>query len=214
MFSPKTIAMYYVKKIFRYAPLNIFMVLFFTFIGPSLGTGPLWHGYYKTIEPCQTYWWTTMIYINNFYPQNFDDKCMPWLWYLAVYVQLSLLLPVLLLVYKKAPYGFTITLSSIIAIVMFVISFVYVYQANIGVLPLNEYDEFHSQIFMKPWYHFNSYFLGIAMCLFYKKYLSERASTEEKSNSFRLVSFFRENYTFRWITYFVGICLMLSAIFG
>jgi len=53
------------------------------------------------MAPCKKYWWTVLIYIHNFYPEKYDERCLPWTWYLSFYVQISLVLPLLLLVYKK-----------------------------------------------------------------------------------------------------------------
>ena len=32
---------------------------------------------------CDKYWWTNLLYINNFYPKNANDQCLGWGWYLA-----------------------------------------------------------------------------------------------------------------------------------
>lgn len=86
MFSRRTILMYYFKLIFMYAPLNIIMTLFAMYVWPHIGTGPIWNNYVNLMKPCNQYWWTTFLYINNLYPNNFDDKCMAWSWFLPVYI--------------------------------------------------------------------------------------------------------------------------------
>jgi len=66
------------------------------FIVPLIGSGPVWDKYNQTIEPCRTLWWTNLLFINNLVPAHkgsYDDKCMPWAWFIPVIVQLSLILP-------------------------------------------------------------------------------------------------------------------------
>ena len=32
---------------------------------------------------CRNYWWSNLLYINNFYPTAFHNTCMSWTWYLV-----------------------------------------------------------------------------------------------------------------------------------
>lgn len=80
---------YYVRKIVRYLPLIFLTLLFALFIVPLLGAGPVWSTYNeKVMAPCQSYWWTNLLLINNIVPANgtFDDKCMPWAWFIPCMV--------------------------------------------------------------------------------------------------------------------------------
>lgn len=86
MFTGPTILRYYVTKIFRFMPLIAFGLIFGMFLLPLLGSGPIWSKYAKVMQPCQTYWWTTLLYINNFYPSNMDDRCMAFAWFIPCYV--------------------------------------------------------------------------------------------------------------------------------
>jgi len=90
---------YYAKKLLKYMPFNIFIILFSIYLQPTMGEGPIWNKYAQFMTPCNTYWYTNLFYFNNLYPSNFDQQCMPWLWFLPAYIQLSLLLPLLMLVY-------------------------------------------------------------------------------------------------------------------
>ena len=50
-------------------------MLFFNNIFPLLLTGPNGFGAQTTIEkPCDDYWWTNLLYINNFYPKHMSDE--------------------------------------------------------------------------------------------------------------------------------------------
>lgn len=102
MLSLYNVSRFIGKRLVRYAPFNIFTLLFAIYIVPYQGLGPLWINYVNYIKPCNTLWWTNLIYINNFYPANYDEKCMPWSWFLPTYVQVSLTLPLIIFLYKKS----------------------------------------------------------------------------------------------------------------
>lgn len=74
------------KKLVKLTPFNLFVVGFALCVGPNMGGGPYWDLYTKTMKPCETLWWTNLVFVNNFYPSNFDDKCMGWTWFLPCYV--------------------------------------------------------------------------------------------------------------------------------
>jgi len=67
---------------------------------PYGGFGPVWNSYETMVKPCESYWWTNVLWINNVYPQEFNDKCLPWAWFVPAYVQLSMSIPPLLAIYK------------------------------------------------------------------------------------------------------------------
>lgn len=80
---------YYVRKIVRYLPLVIATLLFALFLVPMLGAGPIWSNYEQSVMlPCQNYWWTNVLLVNNIVPMNasFDQKCMPWAWFIPCLV--------------------------------------------------------------------------------------------------------------------------------
>lgn len=37
--------------------------------------------------------------MNNIYPKHYDEKCLPWTWFLPCYVQMTLLLPIIIRIY-------------------------------------------------------------------------------------------------------------------
>jgi hypothetical protein len=103
-------------------PFNAFIVAFGIFVMPTIGYGPIWNDYNKVVNPCYTYWWTNLAFINNFYPTNFDEKCMGWTWFIPVYFQLSLTLPILLAVYKYLPVIVTVIFYTLLIVGMFALN--------------------------------------------------------------------------------------------
>jgi peptidoglycan/LPS O-acetylase OafA/YrhL len=86
IFSTRSLTKYYLLKIFRYMPLNVMVMLFLIFIMPSIGNGPIWDKFDVMMNGCNSNWWANVLWMSNFYPVNFDDKCMPWTWFVPCYV--------------------------------------------------------------------------------------------------------------------------------
>jgi hypothetical protein len=100
---------------------------------PLVGSGPIWMNYQTMLAPCNSNWWTNMVYINNVYPREYDDKCLPWNWFLPCYVQLSLLLPFFLAFYKifDSNLGKSVFFTFFLLLNL-VINFLWIYESNIG----------------------------------------------------------------------------------
>ena len=59
--------------IFRLTPSYAYLLFLSTYIGPILGSGPNWFlngPHSPQSENCISYWWTNLLYINNFYPKG------------------------------------------------------------------------------------------------------------------------------------------------
>ena len=54
---------------------------------------PIGEKMYMFWKPCEDYWWSTLLYINNFHPNDFNKECMNWTWYLANDTQFYILAP-------------------------------------------------------------------------------------------------------------------------
>ena len=57
----------------RLTPVYMFTILVSMYLAPYFGQGPFWQAW--TVETqCPKYWWTNLLYINNFYPKNFANE--------------------------------------------------------------------------------------------------------------------------------------------
>ena len=56
----------------RLTPLVLGVMLLWLYVVPHLGSGPVW---YRTQQrtSCFNYWWTNLLYIQNFYPIQYGD---------------------------------------------------------------------------------------------------------------------------------------------
>ena len=169
--------MYYLHRFLRLTPTYAFVLFFIWFLIIHLADGPLYHfitwegnGLYQT---CSKYWWTNLLYINNFYPWELKDECIGWTWYLANDMQFYIFSPLLLIpLYFLFPLGLAI--SSGVLTVCFVISGalagVYDYQANgasqlaYGYAPKNtDATQYSSLLYIKPWHRVAPYIVGLIL---------------------------------------------------
>lgn len=115
-------------------PLNVVSLLFVLNYLPTVGNGPIWNFFAKYVGGCNDKgWWTNVLWINNLYPAKYDDKCLPYTWFIPCYVQLSMIVPLAVYLHKrlnnhlKSGIIFTvICLASIIA------NFIFVFFMNKG----------------------------------------------------------------------------------
>jgi len=168
LWSVANIWRFYKNKVIKLIPFNLFSLAFLVFVMPYLGSGPIWQNYNKTVQPCNDYWWTNALFINNFYPTEYEQQCLGWNWFIPVYLQLNILLPFFILAYKVLPLKATVVVFGLIKAFFYILNIVIITTKDIGAMPFFNQDpsdkyfnpdfRFYSEIFMKPWFHFNSYF--------------------------------------------------------
>ncbi|XP_074604721.1 nose resistant to fluoxetine protein 6-like [Brevipalpus obovatus] len=75
-----------VNRFFRFSP-SVWFTVMLLFLMPSLASGPLWGEYFTyQINKCQNYWWATVLFFNNWFPEA--KICMLHTWYLSADMQL------------------------------------------------------------------------------------------------------------------------------
>ncbi len=176
---------YYVHRILRLTPTYMFVLFFYWFVTVHLGNGPLINAALgpnsSGNKQCADYWWSNLLYINNFVPSGFDKQCMGWTWYLANDMQFYIISPLILIpLYYSLPAGLAslgLLLTASIGITGFVAGY-YDYTANTfwpllsGVArPVTQPDQ-SSQIYEKPYCRITPYLAGILLgYIFFKRYV-------------------------------------------
>ena len=176
---------FYVHRFLRLTPTYMYALFFFWFLSVHIANGPgvldalgtESNNYYL----CKKYWWTNLLYINNFYPTNFGKQCMGWSWYLANDMQFYVISPLLLIpLFYSLPSGLIaigITLLTSIGLTGFIAGY-YRYPANglYDVISGSEIVNSHipgqsSEIYGKPYCRITPYLVGILLgYILYKKY--------------------------------------------
>ena len=96
-------AMVYIHRYLRITPLYLFCILFFWSLDMHLGNGPVWWFGWHNDADCSDYWYSNILYLNNFIPDGKGSGCLGVSWYLANDMQFFLVATVTLYVYHKCP---------------------------------------------------------------------------------------------------------------
>ena len=106
---------YYIYRYFRITIVYGLVVLFFINLLPYLGYGPVWSKVDNYAADCREYWWTNLLYINNFYP-SFNNHCITGTWYLSADMQFYAISPLLLIpLFLYWPLGISLTIALLLA---------------------------------------------------------------------------------------------------
>ena len=162
---------FYLHRYVRISPLYYFVLFLWFKVVPHLGHGPNW--LYTDRHSCDKYWWTNVLYINNFHP-DYNNICFIISWYLAVDTQLFIFVPIFLyLLYYYWPAGVAALLATLCAswTTTGIIAGVNEYNANAikdgfsgiygtGVL---EYPDSRTDIYEKPYCRAGAYLVGMLL---------------------------------------------------
>ncbi|XP_065198612.1 nose resistant to fluoxetine protein 6-like [Sycon ciliatum] len=108
--------MFYIHRFLRLTPLYMFVILMVIYVTPYIGQGPIWpHLMQGMGDTCKKYWWTNLLYINNFYPTGLASECIGWSWYLANDMQFFIISPIVIVAaYRFHKAGVAVTCGFLI----------------------------------------------------------------------------------------------------
>ena len=162
---------YYLHRYLRLTPTLAFVMFFWWSMAPHL----FWnaHGNEAAVinaGSCEKYWWSNLLYINNFYPYQLNSECIGWVWYLATDMQFYIISPpIIWLLFRFLPLG-VISLSVLLCsslIATGAIAGYYQYDANIFIKSNPAYSD---DIYIKPYCRIAPYLVGLALgYVFFKK---------------------------------------------
>ena len=165
---------YFLHRYWRLTPLYAFTLLTFMSMTVYLLTGPFqWlatdpqHGpLYEASQGCRDYWWSNLLYINNFYPDyGADSGCMGWAWYLANDMQFYIFIsPILILAFKYNKLAGTVLsiflILACIGIRAFLVSWYGITMLS-GTPSKHTDDPWGKQaMYVRPWARMSVYIVG------------------------------------------------------
>ncbi|XP_033361157.1 nose resistant to fluoxetine protein 6-like [Bombus vosnesenskii] len=126
-----------------------------------------WHHHVSELLPvehpndkCSKYWWTNILYINNFY--RWDELCLTWSWYLPNDMQFFVF-GSFLLTLSITHYNIAVGIG-VVALVSSIGSLVYTgYTLNYQPT-LDEQYKTLTYFYIRPWCRIPSYLIGMATC--------------------------------------------------
>ena len=169
-FFVKILPMIYINRYIRltapYAPI----ILISLGLWPHLSNGPL---YQQTDDlNCQKNWWRNLLYINNFGHET--EMCVGWSWYLAVDMQVFLLMPFVVALFqidfKKIHWGWIASFTLII--IQCCTAFGLTISDNLPSQPLppygspeaiaaKDYNDYFRIVYVTPWCRLGPYVVGV-----------------------------------------------------
>eukprot|EP01132_Coremiostelium_polycephalum_P003997 gene3997-4998_t len=166
-------SLYVIHRFIRLSPLYFFLIPFFMYIGPQMGTGPAYYLYRSVVFPnCANNWWANLLYINNLVCLM-GNECFAWAWYLGNDFQFYLCAPIMIISYrinKKLGWficclflAATFTVTAWVT-VKYEIEPSFVFGGNHLVS-----DSFITDIYQKPWFRIGPYVIGIMMAFLHRE---------------------------------------------
>ncbi|XP_071495965.1 nose resistant to fluoxetine protein 6-like [Diadema antillarum] len=167
----------YLHRYLRLTPALAMLILVFTFILPDMSQGPIWHSLDQSVDYCRSWWWTNILYINNFFPPSIMQNCVMWTWYLANDMQFFLISPLIIIPLFWYP-AVGVSILSTLCIASFITTAVLVEQHGFqpGVIlsgqgmsvsePEGRFlpaDSYMDVIYTKPYCRIPPYLVGMAM---------------------------------------------------
>lgn len=150
----------------------MFVILFYANLNAFLGEGPLWYGS-QVRTPCDSYWWTNLLYINNFHPFSLTKECLPWSWYLANDMQFYVISPILLYITFRFQWpGLLVSVGGLLGLSL-TITAVIIGVYNTDVLEVGQLitgfkkdpdrGSYSDLVYIKPYCRIAPYLVGIAL---------------------------------------------------
>ncbi|XP_046851201.1 nose resistant to fluoxetine protein 6-like isoform X3 [Xenia sp. Carnegie-2017] len=167
--------LFYFHRFWRLTPTLMAVILISIQLKRFLAEGPLWYTQYED-KLCKEYWWTNLLYINNFYPTKIEDECVAVTWYLANDMQFFIITPPLLILMYKFGWLGIIGPGGLMALSTAAIAFVIGYYDLDPVMSLRigeaahmspemkkKSEEFNSYVYIKPWCRAQPYLVGFVL---------------------------------------------------
>ncbi|XP_072938825.1 uncharacterized protein [Epargyreus clarus] len=90
----KRLHLFYLHRLVRMFPILAAIVLLEASFFHRIADGPYWDTVARNTQRCRTFWWTTLLHIQNW--ANPLNLCLPQSWYIAIDIQLYIVSPIVL----------------------------------------------------------------------------------------------------------------------
>jgi peptidoglycan/LPS O-acetylase OafA/YrhL len=209
--------MVYIHRFLRITPMYMIVLCFFWTMTKYIGNGPLWINVENDFTGCEDYWYSNLIYINNFLLYWKSNYCLEVSWSLAVDMQFFWISPVILILYTKVNKGIGWILIGFLCALNILYAGLMAYQFRLNPYFYsldNENNNYYYYYYTKPCCRVGPYALGVACGLIiysYRKY----QKTGEIYDSFAVaIGKLQENKVIRRVTFLFGLVLINFILFS
>lgn len=208
--------MVYVHRFLRITPVYMFVLFFFWAFIKYLGNGPMWVDVENYLNPdCNDYWYSNLIYMNNFIPDGKVNGCLGVSWYLANDMQFFWVSPIILILYIKVHkyIGWISVISICLMCIISTGAIAEYYNLKPALLSTANGVNYMFYYYVKPYTRVAPYALGMA-CGFIV-YTMRRF--KDKNEVYDRIAYFignaQEKKIVRYGTFLFGLCLINVMIF-
>ena len=163
MYPKKGVTNFFLVYFHRYYRLIfplLFMQGFAVWLIRYLGDGPIYRQTWDaSLKPCNKYWWSNLLFINNLVPWKMGEEWIGWVWYLANDFQFFLVTPPILYVFcKNRKVGYALFYLLLLGSMLYNGILFGVY--NISIIESSKEIDVPSLIYVKPWARIGAYIIG------------------------------------------------------
>ena len=213
--SIKEWGMIYVHRMVRILPLYFFCLMLYMHVVGSLGSGPLWHQATLPVIDCYDYWWSNLLFINNFVPNGVGNGCYGIGWYLACDTQFFMFAPLLVFVYHRYSGKINWALHGILILICIMVSFTIAQEHNLKVVttaPENFEGDYFNNYYFKPYTRYAPYIMGLLTgCVFfnYIKKSQDPSFESEDVISDQLIYYLKDTKYGAHVSFTTGFIIVL-----
>jgi peptidoglycan/LPS O-acetylase OafA/YrhL len=170
----------YFHRYYRLVFPVAFVMFFAMYVFPYLADGPFYRtGTDQLFNNCKTWWWSNLLFINNFAPFEMAKQCIGWVWYLANDFQFFIISPPIIYAYcKNRSVGYILTLFFILTsmIVNGTLSLIF----DISIFWGGATHNFQAPdwMYIKPWSRMGAYFVGAIFGFAFFEYVAKEKMPE------------------------------------
>lgn len=157
----------YFHRYLRIVPLYSFVLAVMYWVVPAVLPEKIGDEVDLGLIDCRSYWWTNLVFLNNFIPYGKGNNCFGVSWYLAVDMQLYLVAPLIVYIYYKHDKRVTWGVLGLLVLLGVLINsyFAVYYDLSANQLSAkNEYsggNRYFDEIYTKPYCRFIPYLIGM-----------------------------------------------------
>ncbi|KAJ3434234.1 o-acyltransferase [Anaeramoeba flamelloides] len=196
----------YIHRFLRLTPTMMFVIFVSVYLGVNMGVGPMWPMMTEQMtSKCTKYWWTNLLFINNWYPRHYTDSCLGQTWYLANDFQFFIIAPLIVwIAWKSRKVGYAVIACIIAGSITYKCLIVHHWQLTINIHQSDMH--YYDWIYIKPMARIDVYLIGILLCLL--------LWDEKNKGGFHLKKITIPQFYIRWLMFCIGLAIIGLCIFS
>ena len=204
----------YFHRLYRILPAYMFVLFMCWAFTKYMGNGPLWVYGDQVNEECHDWWWTNVLFLNNFLPDYKSSNCLGQSWYLANDMQFFWFSPPVFFLYSKVHKLLGWVLFSLGIPLAVISSAVIAHKENCNVVLVAPGSQtMNDDIYVKPYCRVGPYVIGIICGLILYTHRHHAKTGEIYDQPAFFLGNLLHNRYIRYFCYVLGLFLMNFFIF-